>query len=458
MLALDVRLLDGRYDAASADSAVPEWPPHPARAYCALVAGAAEDADWMALEWLEQQAPPDVLAAAEMRPVAREGFVVTNRTEKGGGSIFHPGRRNQPYKRVGSQPSADRICFEWREAEPSPETLKILDHLALRMPYFGRSTTRVIATFSDATTEVGDDVVRYQPCALDVADTTLRIPSPGYMQQLRAAFKEGRPAWQCSARNLGYRRERAETPGIEVASSPYEQLVSVRFVNVRPEGRLAPRFTAALRTALLDRVLDPLPPVLHGHGVDDQPHVGFLALPDAGLHPASRGHLLGLALALPPMADAEGSAILRAFVAPENPDHEWDLDVPGIGRYTVRYDVTSPSATGATVERWVTASDTWVTATPFVFDRHPKKGDDWAELVARSCVVAGYPEPVDVQISSDALTWGAVRLTKHDLPERLRSKLMRHVWLRFRQPVSGPVLIGAGRYLGIGLFTQEGRR
>jgi CRISPR-associated protein Csb2 len=455
VLALDVHLLGGRYDAASFDRTVPEWPPHPARAYCALVAGARDDRDWLALDWLEQQEPPDVLAAAEVKPVAREGFVVTNRTERGGGSIFHPGRRNQPYARVGSQPSAARVRFEWRAAEPDAEMLKALDSLALRVPYLGRSTGRVLASFSDTTIDTGDDLVRYHSCPLDEADTTLRVPSPGYLRRLRVTFADAQPAWQCPALAVGYQRERLTSAVVEPIASPYAQLVAVRFPGVRPDGRLAPRFTAALRTALLDRVPDPLPMVLHGHGVDDQPHVAFLALPDAGLHPRSRGHLLGLGLALPPMDDDARRAILRAFVVPDDPDHQWELDVPGIGCFAVRYDVTSPGARGMTAERWTTESRAWVTVTPFVFDRHPKKNDDWMQHIARSCVVAGYPEPAGVQVSPTALTWGAVRLAKNDLPERLRAKVVRHVRVEFDRPVRGPVLIGAGRYLGIGLFAPE---
>ena len=46
MIAIEVELLTGRYVATSFnDRRVPEWPPHPARLFSALVATAAEHED-----------------------------------------------------------------------------------------------------------------------------------------------------------------------------------------------------------------------------------------------------------------------------------------------------------------------------------------------------------------------------------------------------------------------------
>jgi len=49
-----------------------------------------------------------------------------------------------------------------------------------------------------------------------------------------------------------------------------------------------------------------------------------------------------------------------------------------------------------------------------------------------------------------------------ELPEHLRGRLFRHVELVFPHRVAGPLLLGAGRYLGIGLLapvaTFEERR
>lgn len=81
MLAIDIHLLTGRYAAASvSDRTEPEWPPHPGRLYSAMVASWAEhgqDAvERAALEWLEQQEPPQICASALQHTARRH--VVTH--------------------------------------------------------------------------------------------------------------------------------------------------------------------------------------------------------------------------------------------------------------------------------------------------------------------------------------------------------------------------------------------
>ena len=48
---------------------------------------------------------------------------------------------------------------------------------------------------------------------------------------------------------------------------------------------------------------------------------------------------------------------------------------------------------------------------------------------------------------------GGIRLLSRDLPDFTRGRLFRHVAVTFDRRVAGPVLVGAGRYLGVGLLT-----
>lgn len=48
---------------------------------------------------------------------------------------------------------------------------------------------------------------------------------------------------------------------------------------------------------------------------------------------------------------------------------------------------------------------------------------------------------------------GAARLRQIDLPEKAQKRPFRHVAVTFERPVSGPLLLGAGRYLGVGLLA-----
>jgi CRISPR-associated protein Csb2 len=102
-----------------------------------------------------------------------------------------------------------------------------------------------------------------------------------------------------------------------------------------------------------------------------------------------------------------------------------------------------------------------------VLNRHPKTDPEedrvaWfneiALTVAASCEHIGLPKPVEIDIDKTSWHRGAPRAKpgmggfpllpgKPGAPARQQV----HVWLRFAQPIEGPLLIGAGRYRGYGL-------
>ena len=82
-LTISVELLTGSYDAAEVDDRDrAEWPPHPARLFCALVAAARSDGDRAALRWLEAQPAPLVVAAGDRQERRRSSYVVVNSAER----------------------------------------------------------------------------------------------------------------------------------------------------------------------------------------------------------------------------------------------------------------------------------------------------------------------------------------------------------------------------------------
>jgi CRISPR-associated protein Csb2 len=86
VIAIDVELLTGRYVATSfSNRRAAEWPPHPARFFSALVATASKHAELVAdarhaLEWLEQQGPPHVLASEAEPRLVVTAYVPENTT------------------------------------------------------------------------------------------------------------------------------------------------------------------------------------------------------------------------------------------------------------------------------------------------------------------------------------------------------------------------------------------
>ncbi len=462
-LSVTIRLLTDSYDAgATDDRARAEWPPHPARLFCALTAAARGEADRAALRWLETQRPPMVWAAPRAEESATSGYVVTNRLNAAGGSQSHPGRTNGLRTRVRSHLSSPFVNFVWQAADPAQEVVAALDAMARRVPYLGRSTgiALVSAEAADATTDTFDGaLVRFEPCDVLDAELSLRVPYPGYLDQLIDLHASDRPAWEAS-RFLGYRSappiQRADSDNAEtsapMAPSAYPDIVIFRINGFRPDGRLAPRFTAALRSRVLASARDrqDCPAVLHGHGADGRPHVAFLALPDVGGDHAD-GHLLGLAVAVPDLPPADRRSILAAVLALRADGTS--VSIPDLGDVPLTYEPGLVRPWGATPERWRTGGRRWVSATPVVLDRYPK-GDGGIEAeVLRSCRTVGLPNPVTVDLSKQPMMPGAVRMLPGDLPPKLRGRPFRHVSLTFDRPVAGPFLLGAGRYLGVGLFA-----
>ena len=115
---------------------------------------------------------------------------------------------------------------------------------------------------------------------------------------------------------------------------------------------------------------------------------------------------------------------------------------------------------------WCGPSKRFVTATPIALDRHPgrlrsnheraahKAAVEAQRTIADACERVGLPRPVSVEISLGPLLPGAQHVREF-LPWPGRpgrtARARVHADIRFAHPVRGPVLLGAGRYFGLGL-------
>jgi CRISPR-associated protein Csb2 len=116
---------------------------------------------------------------------------------------------------------------------------------------------------------------------------------------------------------------------------------------------------------------------------------------------------------------------------------------------------------------WCRPSRKWASVTPVALDRFP--GSLWSDdrdrrqaaereavvSLARACVNIGLPEPDDVVVGLDAPVLGSRprrAFPAYRSPGRGSPKVCVHVRLSFEGPVHGPMLLGAGRYFGYGLF------
>ncbi len=202
--------------------------------------------------------------------------------------------------------------------------------------------------------------------------------------------------------------------------------------------------------------------VVSGHDRDgaplQEPHLAFLPLAFAG-HPHADGHLLGMAVALPHELPAEERRQLLRVLA-----RVGQLRLGPLGVWHLERETSARTAWNLRAETWTAhpkGATQWSTVTPVVFDRHPKakgRGDyqrEVAQMIAAACRAVGLPSPREVVVTPVSAHLGVPpahvfpRLTRKDGSERRHA----HAILVFDQPVRGPVLIGAGRYRGYGVFA-----
>jgi CRISPR-associated protein Csb2 len=228
--------------------------------------------------------------------------------------------------------------------------------------------------------------------------------------------------------------------------SPYDNMLAFALpAGVRVDGRKAGVVTASVRKAVMSRVPDPLPPEISGHDAENKPHVAYLPLLDVG-YVGAPGDVLGVGVLLPRNRTDLHGIVSTALTASMR---TLRLDLPGARLWL------EPSAGAGTTPLdlawWSRPSRAWATVTPMVLDRFPGKGKE-DEEIARACVHAGLPEPSAIMSARDPLVPGGASLGRSNLPrQETTPRPFTHVRLHFPNPVPGPILLGAQRYLGMGL-------
>jgi CRISPR-associated protein Csb2 len=537
MFAIELEFLTGRYVASRYnDRSRPEWPPHPARLFSALVATHCAGAERPqeereAMLWLERQGAPHLRASTPEEVAEREPyttFVPVNDPDVVGtfdadreeierlhieasndrkaatkaralekrlsekiarsiapGRISAEGMRTarsvlpetrirQPRTFPSVAPADPRVYFIWPHATPEGAVRTALGPLVSNLVRLGHSSSLVRARVVDTAPEAN-----WRPD--ETGEHRLRIVGEGQLTALDHAFERHR---EIQPRVLPALFERYTTRPSAVTKEVPQSVFGRDWVVLRRSGGPCIPATSSVgvarsvRAALMKFAPQPPPELLTGHGEDGGPaqraHLAIVPLPFVG-HLRADGSILGIALVLPrDVAEQERHAVFHALAAWELA-HRKDGDefpaIPvflgGAGElYLTRLDEVARQAT-LRPSTWCGPARRWVSATPVALDRHP--GDLHDQNPARAARAAaeaeetmrvavahvGLPAAVRVTVLPAAPIAGAAK-AKHfppfpPEPGRPRRALV-HAALEFEREVEGPILLGAGRYLGLGLF------
>jgi CRISPR-associated protein Csb2 len=453
----------------------PEWPPHPDRLFQALVAAwgrnesPCED-ERAALEWMEGLDTQELLVSApqayrrDTAPVyVPPNDVRTTRDPTKSVRVVPELRKNRQRRAFpAALPAAQRaaVRYIWRQVEDIDQHRAALSRVAAEVTYLGHSHTLVRVALIDGDIECDSADQTW----IGASPVALRTPHVGRLAHLRDCHERSvRPNPSLALQTFAPPRSRLRPQTLFDSEAVIVLADDGGFVPALDAFPLvAKRFRdALLRTADEDDL--PIPAILSGHDADGAPiglpHLAVIPLADVGWG-YSQGRLMGLALLWPKVVPDEERAaavkVLAAFLR-----HGYgELHFGPSGSWRVALDVASDRAS-LRLARYVRAAPRWGTVLPLVLDRHPKNrpNRDLAAIVAQACLNIGLPEHATDGLRIESHQYSAisgapsVRAVADALPKDspYRGRPMRHCVLTFAEPIRGPLILGAGRYRGLGL-------
>jgi CRISPR-associated protein Csb2 len=117
--------------------------------------------------------------------------------------------------------------------------------------------------------------------------------------------------------------------------------------------------------------------------------------------------------------------------------------------------VANPEADRLIRTRYLCKAREWGSVTPLVLpgrdDRSARKAHG---LVLKALAQAGYTTPVaEVHLQPEPVFPGAEPARAYRVPAYLRAFPRTHALIVFAEPVPGPLILGAGRHIGLGVFA-----
>ena len=368
-------------------------------------------------------------------------------------------------------PDSPRVTFVWSAGAPGG-VAEVIDQLLRRVTRLGHSSSlvscRTVERCPETTLEPGE------------GGHTLRVVRDGQLAELERRFARHRGIVPRALPFLtaNYRAATATVPGRPVRRpNTFGDWIVFGFdykSRALPATKLVD-VAKALRGAVFRHADDPLPEQLSGHLSDGQPsvapHVAFLPLPFVGFEHAD-GRLLGAAISVPQSTEEGVRRLLYRAIGRWEESESDGLELT-LGRAgTLKLSRIRGLADIVTLRPsvWQRPSRFWASATPLALPRHPgrlgagsasARSKAWElaeESVVAACRHVGLDEPISVEVSLAPYLAGTrpvsgfppfVQNGRGGKPLR---RQLAHASLTFAEPVTGPLMLGAGRFVGLGLM------
>ena len=489
VLALSVRFHDNRYNGAG------DWPPSPARVFQALVAGVARgvelaERDIAALEWLETLEAPMIAAPTVHVSHSYKIHPPNNDLDKVGGDPKRIGKiRTTKTIRPHIFDSDIPLLFVWSmDGSASNERHACTICRAAEQLYqLGRG---VDMAWAWAELLGADEVesllarhggIVYQPSTnmVDQADNNriLLCPQPGSLASLRERFVAGASRFTWSKLGKNYQQVFTREPMPRFCKVAYNVpskrlLLELRSADAEKYAPQPPTKTTTLVADLRDKAVERLKEKhLEGAGKIDRVLVGrgsteadkaarlrILPLPSIG-HDHADGEIRRVLVEIPTNCPLQYDDLVTAFSGLTEVDREGEIlwNLIRASEYTMlkHYGIGS-EGTGA-FRNWRTVTPAALPHTrgkrKMTGSTRTHKGSRAADSVTQALRHAGIRTPVtDIRVQREPFDSIGECAETFAVHTRFAQESMWHVALTFSEPVSGPLVLGDGRYLGLGLM------
>ena len=358
------------------------------------------------------------------------------------------------------EPAENRIVFVWNSGAPEgiPE---LLDRVAKGVNRLGHSASmvscRVVRDPPEGNWKPGGNEVR------------LRCMEPGLLLELERDYERHRgirpriiPHVSVGYGGGGAKEEEGKRGGYWLAVEfgrgmrglPAESCVAV---------------AKSLRRAVLRAAGGSAPEGLTGHAPDGgktvRPHAAFLALPFVGAE-RSDGRINGSAVWLPEELDEDARQAASAAVAGLGTV----LELPTGRSVPIRAMHGESELFSLRWRTWARPSKLWATATPIALPKgcgrrgtsgSERRREWWRrveDVIRTASEQSDLPTPVFVEASHSPFVVGAPEVAAYPpfLQRRpdggSQRRSLVHAAIGFDEEIEGPILLGAGRYIGLGLL------
>ena len=462
-----IHFLDGRFHGR--DDYGAEWPPSPFRLFQAMLAassrsGSAEDE---AFQWLERLEPPDILAPEIREAPSWKTYVPNNdsdekynRQDRLGEKIFRPLRilDNKP------------LFYLWRIKPDEQDMASKLIPVIRRVCALGWGIDLVAADGNILSQEKAESLIssyggrHWRP--VPRASRRFRCPKPGSLFDLRDAYRSFLNRFDGNIylppKKAG---EFTETPYAKVGAvqrevaafkltPPDDDSETWKMFDQRATMEIAAWVRGYLCSAAVqtgfpgDSAIYVAGHVPSRYKQDETPpRFSYIPLPSIG-HKRADGMIRRLIVAEPYGGDGRYAQWARRVLT-----NAVLTDKNGVPQARLR---PLPER-DAVLLQYLQESRTFRTVTPVILPGYDDmKYAKAQKLMEKALEQTGFrvgdlEEPIYMQKAP--FRNGCYGPRSYSLPAYLKGKSAMHVELKWKTPIPGPLALGAGRHLGLGLFA-----